>query len=356
MNISSMIIFSFLIAFILTFIATPFVKKLAIRFGAIDVPKDSRRMHKNPTPLWGGLAMFFGFIVSVFFFAIHEIEIIAIILGATILIVMGMFDDVKPINPYIKFAIQILASLIPISCGVVIKRIAVPSFLSQTGFWELGWFAIPVTVFWIVGITNALNLMDGLDGLTAGVVSISSMSMLYISLIVSEPNIALITAALVGACFGFLPYNFNPAKIFMGDTGSLFLGFILSTLSIQGLFKGYAVISFAVPLLILALPIFDTLAAMLRRIKNKKPIMSPDRAHLHHRLVDVGFSQKQTVCIIYTVCALLGLLAIILVSTGAVRALSLAVIILAFLFFIGVTPYLSDMFSDNEDDENDKKN
>ena len=189
----------------------------------------------------------------------------------------------------------------------------------------LGWLSIPISVFWIVGITNAVNLIDGLDGLACGVSTISSMTLLVIALTVSEPDVAVLTAALAGACIGFLPYNLNPAKIFMGDTGSTFLGFILATVSIQGLFKFYTIISFAVPFLMLGLPIFDTSFAILRRLAKGQSPMTPDRGHIHHRLIDMGFSQKQAVAVLYVISAILGLSAVVLTTSGVVKAMLLLV-------------------------------
>ena len=172
-----------------------------------------------------------------------------------------------------------------------------------------------------VGITNAVNLIDGLDGLACGVSTISSMTMLVIALTVAEPDVALLMAALAGGCIGFLPYNLNPAKIFMGDTGSTFLGFILATVSIEGLFKSYAIISFAVPFLMLGLPIFDTCFAILRRVSHGQSPMAPDRGHIHHRLIDMGFNQKQAVAVLYVISAILGLSAVVLTTTNVVRAM-----------------------------------
>ena len=176
-------------------------------------------------------------------------------------------------------------------------------------------------MFWIVGITNAVNLIDGLDGLACGVSTISSMTMLVIALTVAEPDVALLMAALAGGCIGFLPYNLNPAKIFMGDTGSTFLGFILATVSIEGLFKSYAIISFAVPFLMLGLPIFDTCFAIFRRVSHGQSPMAPDRGHIHHRLIDMGFNQKQAVAVLYVISAILGLSAVLLTTTTALKAI-----------------------------------
>ena len=271
---------------------------------------------------------------------------------------MGIFDDIYALSAKLKLGIQIIAALIPIFCGVKIDVIAVPKFIDAFGYLDLKYFSIPLTIIWIVGVTNAINLLDGLDGLACGVSSISSLTLLCIALLVGEPEIAFATAALTGACFGFLPYNFNPAKLFMGDTGALFLGFMLSTLSIQGLFKGYAVISLAVPFLILGLPLFDTASAMLRRFKNHRPIMSPDRAHLHHRLVDAGLSQRQAVILIYAMCIFLCLIAVALIWTGAVSPLAILIVLIAFALFLTLIPRMlgGDSEADNKEAENKKDN
>lgn len=323
MSINILIILAFVVAFLASYASTPGARELAHKIGAIDVPKDARRMHKTPTPRLGGIAIFFGFLIATVCFVILTPEIIGIILGSMIIVVMGALDDRKPMKASVKLVIQIVAALIVALSGVRIEIFTNPLLFLKNDYLFLGQLSIPLTVIWIVAITNAVNLIDGLDGLAAGVASITSICILIIALMVSESNIAILTACITGACFGFLPYNFNPASIFMGDSGSNFLGFILACVSIEGFFKGYAVISFAVPLLLLALPIFDTSVAILRRIKNKKPVMAPDRGHLHHNLVDMGFSQKQAVLILYTISAVLGLAAIILTGFGAIRAILL---------------------------------
>ena len=323
MSISLLIVLAFVVAFLASFASTPWARELAHLIGAIDDPKDARKIHKVPTPRLGGIAIFFGFLLAVVCFVILTPEIISIIIGSMIIVVMGAFDDRKPMRAITKLLIQIVAALIVALSGVRIEILTNPLLFVNSDYLFLGNLSIPITVIWIVAITNAVNLIDGLDGLAAGVASISSVCILIISLMVSESNIAILIACLTGACIGFLPYNFNPASIFMGDSGSNFLGFILACVSIEGLFKGYAVISFAVPLLLLALPIFDTSVAILRRIKDKKPVMAPDRGHLHHKLVDMGFSTKQAVLILYTITAVLGLSAIILTGFGALRAIML---------------------------------
>lgn len=346
------LLIAFIVAFIITFIATPFVKSLAFKIGAVDIPKDNRRMHKKPTARLGGLAIFLGFIISIIIFSKPSTEMTGMLIGCCVIVILGVFDDIYTLSAKLKLVVQIVAALCPVLAGVKIDFIRVPSMISEYGYVGLGWLAIPITLIWIVGITNAVNLLDGLDGLACGVSTISSVTLLVIAIIVGEGDVAFITSALAGACFGFLPYNFNPAKLFMGDTGALFLGFILSTVSVQGLFKGYAIISIAAPLLILGLPIFDTLSAILRRLKNHQPIMSPDRGHLHHRLIDAGFSQKQAVLTIYLLCIVLCIAAIALIATGAVSWWVFLAVIAGLILFLKFTPKIIEILSDKEDNHN----
>ena len=347
--VSRNLLVAFIVAFIITFSTTPFVKNLAFKIGAVDIPKDNRRMHKKPTARLGGLAIFLGFVLSTLFFAQLTPQIIGMLIGSVIIVTLGVFDDIYALSAKLKLLIQIIAALCPVIAGIQIDFIKVPAIFSEYGYIGLGWLAIPITVIWITGITNAVNLLDGLDGLACGVSSISALTLLVIAIIVGEGDVAFITSALAGACFGFLPYNFNPAKLFMGDTGALFLGFILSTVSVQGLFKGYAIISIAVPLLILGLPIFDTLSAILRRVKDHRSIMSPDRGHLHHRLIDAGFSQKQAVLIIYMLCIVLCIAAVILIATGAVSWWVLLAVIVGLILFLKFTPKIIESLSAKEE-------
>jgi UDP-GlcNAc:undecaprenyl-phosphate GlcNAc-1-phosphate transferase len=312
-----------LTALVVSFLMTPVVKSFAYKVGAVDVPKDTRRMHKVPIPRLGGLAIFIGFMVSILIFINirGNSQMQSILMGAVIIVVLGVVDDIMALPAMLKFVVQIGAALIPALNGVVIQAFSNPNIFSQNPYWALGSLSIPVTVLWIVGITNSVNLIDGLDGLANGVSAISAATMLVIALLASEAQVAIIMAALVGACVGFMPYNLNPAKMFMGDTGATFLGFILATISIQGLFKFYAVISFAVPFLILGLPIFDTSFAFIRRIAHGQNPMHPDRGHIHHRLIDMGLNQKQAVATLYVISAILGLSAVVLTTGGEQKAM-----------------------------------
>ena len=277
-----------LVALVVSFLMTPIVKTFAYKVGAIDVPKDARRMHKTPIPRLGGLAIFIGFMVSILLFVEITAEMRSILLGAVIIVVLGVVDDIMALPALLKFVVQIVAALIPATHGVVIQAFSNPNVFSDNPYWVLGNLSVPLTVLWIVAITNAVNLIDGLDGLANGVSAISATTVLVIALIGGQFQVAVVMAALVGACVGFMPYNMNPAKMFMGDTGSTFLGYILATISIQGLFKYYAIVSFAVPFLILGLPMFDTLFAIIRRLAEKHGLeMEVIHANDYSETVDI---------------------------------------------------------------------
>lgn len=306
---------------------TPVIKVLARKVGAMDVPKDGRRMHHVPIPRLGGLAIFISFMVSVLIFCRdipHQVQ--GVLLGATIIVVLGVLDDIMTLHALPKFGVQIVAAVVVTLYGCRIEHI---------GGWQLPvWLSYAVTVIWIVAITNAVNFIDGLDGLASGISAISAGTMLVVALLLpaSDPTAqvcVLLLAAIVGGCLGFIPYNFNPATIFMGDTGSTFLGYILATYSIQGLFKYYAIVSFAVPFLILGLPIFDTAFAIVRRLAHGQSPMTPDRGHIHHRMMDMGLNQKQTVAALYVVSSLLGLSAVVLTTSGELKAMLLLITLAA---------------------------
>lgn len=337
-EILTVILFAFVTALAVSFGATPVVRIFAKNIGAIDVPKDNRRMHNTPIPRLGGLAIFLGFVVSVLLFGNVDAQMRAILLGAVILVVVGVIDDITPLKPLVKFAGQIIAALIPVLNGVKVYSVANP--FVDYAYINLEAWSIPLTVIWIVAIINAVNFIDGLDGLAVGISSIASISLLTVAALVSEPHIAVVMAALAGACIGFMPFNINPAKIFMGDTGSMFLGYILATISIQGMFKFYAIVSFIVPFMVLGLPILDTAFAIIRRLmKGQSPLVA-DRGHIHHRLIDMGFNQKQSVAILYALSAILGLSAVILTTSGEVKITILAIaFVLAIMFGLSVFSY-----------------
>lgn len=326
-------------AFALTFAATPSVKKLAEKLGAMDVPDGQRRIHDHPIPRMGGLAIFFGFLVATVLFSELTNQIVGILGGCLIIVISGVADDIHHLKWWEKLAAQAAATAVAIASGVLIEVVTNPNVFGDTPHLVLGWLSVPVTVVWIIGITNAVNLIDGLDGLAAGVSIISSAAMLAVSLFIPEAgdNVPVVLAALMGACMGFLPYNLNPAKIFMGDTGSLLLGYILATISAVGLFKFYAVVTFAVPVIALAIPVADTLFAIVRRILKGQSPVEPDRGHLHHILLDMGLSQKQAVAVLYAVSSVFGAAAMLITRAGEIRLVFfIAVFFLALLVFLAV--------------------
>ena len=353
------IIAAFAVAAVLSYFFTPPVKNFAHKVGAIDVPKDARRMHKKPIPRLGGLAIYGGFLCSILIFGQLDETMLCVLLGAAIIVALGIFDDVLALGAKLKFVVQIVAAAIPVCIGdLQIGLFTNLNPLSDTPFVHLGILAVPATIIWIVGITNAVNLIDGLDGLAVGVSSIAAITMLAVALLTGNMPIAITMAALAGACIGFMPYNLNPAKIFMGDTGSTFLGYMLATVSIMGLFKFYAVISFAVPFLILGLPIFDTANAIIRRVAAGRSPMSPDRGHVHHKLIDMGFNQKQAVAILYAISATLGLTAVVLTSSGEVKAIVLLLAVLAAILVGACIVYGAEHWSkhasENKEDKDDE--
>jgi len=317
-----------LFAFLIAFTMTPIARVIAYKIGAIDVPKDNRRMHKSPIPRLGGLAIFIGFTAATMVFSEPTPTMIAIWFGGLIIVVLGMLDDVFRLNAGIKGIVQILVALIAVSQGLTIE------FINFFGHYIVfGVFEIPITILWIVGLTNAINFIDGLDGLACGVSAICSVALLLVTIITAEDTgLALIMAILAGSCLGFLPFNTNPAKIIMGDTGALFLGNTLAILSISGLYKFHTVMSFLIPLSIFALPLFDTLFAIVRRLLKRQSPFTADRGHLHHRLIDMGFSTRQSVMILYAVCGILGLAALMIAQELWIPAI--AIIVLGLLIYL----------------------
>lgn len=319
-------LFPMAIAFFLSFIFTPFVIKTAHHVGAIDIPKDDRRVHKEPIPRLGGLAIFFSTMITMLLFTkLPSTKLMAIVVGSLLIVLMGFVDDIKPISAKAKLGVQILAALLLVQSGIRIEGL--------TNFF-VGYSTIALdttvsylfTIIWIVGITNTVNLIDGLDGLAGGVATIAALTLAYVAFINNRLDTTVLTLIVAGACMGFLPYNFNPAKIFMGDTGSLFLGFILGAISISGTLKTATAITFMAPILALGLPIFDTTFAIFRRAINKRPIMEPDKEHLHHRLLHIGLGQKRAVFSLYLMNTFLGLTVVMMMNNKPKTA--------AFLFVI----------------------
>lgn len=321
LDICLRLLFAVAVAFAISYAATPIVKKLAFIIGAIDIPKDERRMHKSAIPTIGGVAIFYGALISILCFCNIDHQLMGVLLGTVVIVTLGVLDDIMDIPALVKFAIQIGSALLVVAHGVRIDHFTNPFYWQEAQYISLGMWSVPITVFWIVGVTNAFNLIDGLDGLSVGVSAISAISLFSIAILTGETNLAIVAAAIAGSCFGFLPYNKYPAQIFMGDAGSTFLGFAFGSISVMGLFKGYAAISMSVPFLILALPLFDTSWAIIRRVSKGQSPLKPDRGHLHHRLIDMGFNQKQSVTILCIASGLLSLSAVVLMLSGFQRSL-----------------------------------
>ena len=301
------------IAVILTFIMTPLVEKLARKVGAMDVPNDDRRVHKTPIPRMGGLAIYLAFVATLVIFAGMDDMTKGIIIGSTMIVGLGIVDDIRGVSAKVKLLVQILAALVLVHFGIKIDFFT--NFFESEGLIYLGSLSIPITVFWVVGITNTFNLIDGLDGLAAGISTISATTLSYIAFVNGRYEMALVTLILAGCCVGFLPFNFSPARIFMGDTGSLFLGFVLSAISIQGTIKGATALTMVLPILAMGLPIMDTTLAIGRRIIGGRSIMEADKGHLHHKLLSAGLCQKRAVLLMYAISLMLGLSAVLLMNS-----------------------------------------
>lgn len=296
-----------LLCLISSILLTPVIKTLAFKIGATDKP-NQRKVHQKIMPRLGGLAIYISFILGVLIMKPETLYMGAILLGSTLIVLTGILDDIYELSARKKLVGQLsAASVVVFWGGVQIKFINLPF---TTGVLEFGFLSIPITILWIIGITNAINLIDGLDGLAAGVSSIAFITISIMAILIPNPFVVIISGILLASTIGFLFYNFYPAKIFMGDTGAMFLGFMIAVLSLLG-FKNVTFISYIIPLIILGVPISDTFYAILRRIVNKKPISEPDKSHLHHCLLGLGYSHRQTVLIIYAMAAFFGLVAII---------------------------------------------
>lgn len=313
----------FILAGIISFVSTPLIRKLAFKIGAVDIPKDNRRVHKKPMPLIGGLAIAIGVFIGMLILMPMDKAAISIMLGGAVIIIAGIIDDIRELSPRYKMLFQLLAGIILIIGGVKVDFITNP-FAQGSGIIYLNWLSIPITLFWVVGITNTLNFIDGLDGLSAGVAMISSLSLMIVAARFGQSTVVMLAALVAGACLGFLPFNFNPAKIFMGDTGAMFLGFMLAAISIEGVMKSVAAIAIIAPIIILGVPIFDTTFAIFRRLLNGQSVATADKGHLHHRLLNRGFSQKKAVLILYAMSALFGIFAVLISRANSKQAIYLA--------------------------------
>lgn len=295
---------SFFLALFIAYVLTPSIRRLAQTSGSMDYPAP-RRINREPVPNMGGIAIYLGFLVSAFFLLPLNLARQGLFLGATVVLLVGILDDYKGLSPKAKLLGQVAAASIAVLYGIRIDFITNP----LGGFLYTGGLAIPLSIFWIVGITNTINLIDGLDGLASGVGAIASLTLFAVAMKEGQSTIAVLAIALSGSSFGFLRYNYHPARIFMGDSGAMFLGFTLACISILGALKTTAAVTLAIPVLALGVPIFDTVFAIVRRHQNGQPIFEGDRGHLHHRLLEMGFSQRKAVLVIYLISILLGVMA-----------------------------------------------
>ena len=336
---------AFILAFVVTLVTTPYTIKIAKKVGAIDIPQDKRRMHKKSMPKFGGPAVILGFLIAtIYLLIVMSIEgtinifgyqeywrkLIGFLFGIFIISVFCIVDDIKTIRPLTKLSGQLLAGIMVILAGIRIEGVTLP-FIPTSEFSDI--VSLFITLAWIIIVTNAINLIDGLDGLSSGISVISAISLLLIFVMNGSSLISIVLiAALAGALVGFLPFNFSPAQTFLGDTGSNFLGFSLSIISILGSAKTYTAAVIVLPLIVMGLPIVDTIWAIIRRIikgKSIKAVFQADKGHLHHRLVLKGFSQKQAVLALYGISAIFGIFAVILFDSGIWKAMSFLLIVIA---------------------------
>jgi UDP-GlcNAc:undecaprenyl-phosphate GlcNAc-1-phosphate transferase len=296
------VVWGFLLALVVVLVLTPAVGRFARILGVVDRPGESRRMHLRPIPRLGGIALLLGIFVPALAFLNLDGAYRGILLGAAVATCVGVVDDFRGLPWWAKLSGQSLAAVIPIGFGVAIDRFTFP-FLGIQDFPY--WIGVPVTFIWIVAIMNMVNFLDGMDGLAAGICAIAGSTFAVIALSLGKPQAAILSAIVAGACFGFLRHNFYPARIFMGDSGALLLGFILATLSVQGLLKTAATVALFFPLLVLAIPIADTSFVLAKRLKYGRPLYEADRTHLHHRFTNIGFSQRRAAVYMYVWCAIL---------------------------------------------------
>ncbi|WP_099159463.1 glycosyltransferase family 4 protein [Virgibacillus ndiopensis] len=313
-NIADLVV-AFIISALTAFIVTPLIKKLAFNVNATDKPDNKRKNHDGIKASLGGLSIFAGTIAGFLYLQPEHPQMMAIILGACIMLLTGILDDIFDLKPYYKLAGQLAAAITVVSAGLVIEKLTVPFF----GTVYLDGIGYIITIIWIVAASNAINLIDGLDGLAAGVSAIGLSSILVMAIMDYRIVVAYLCIILIGSCIGFLYHNFYPAKIFMGDTGALFLGYSIAVVSMLGLFKNVALFSFIIPIIVIAIPIFDTILAIIRRTINKQGIATADKKHIHYQLIKMGYSHKSAVLIIYGFSAFFGCMAIIF-NSGTLQA------------------------------------
>ncbi len=307
----------FIVALVFSVVGTPLARRLALSSGVVDAPS-ARKVHKEPTPLLGGAAIYGAFVLTLLLFGgRQEIrQLIGIVLGATLMSAVGVIDDVRGLRPALKLVAQVVAASILPLAGLTVKLFPIEALNTL------------LTIFWMVGITNALNLLDNMDGLSGGIAAIASAHFLLLTAMNQPPQVLVgaLSAALLGACIGFVRYNFNPAQIFMGDTGSLFIGFVLAALGLKLRFLGNTyVVTWMVPVVVLLVPIFDTTLVFVSRLRRGvNPLTTPGKDHLSHRLVALGFSRREAVLICWLAASAVGMIATFLTGAGLVEAYGVA--------------------------------
>jgi UDP-GlcNAc:undecaprenyl-phosphate GlcNAc-1-phosphate transferase len=324
-------LFTFLVSFGVTFLAVPMTIWLSKSFNAIDHP-EARRVHTQPTGRLGGIAIYLGVMIALLLNAMYyRIDLLPYFLGSLVIIIIGIWDDIVSLHPLVKLVGQITAASILLYLGV---KVEVISTFHQGEYISLGMLKFPLTLFWIVSITNMINFLDGLDGLAAGITVIAAAALIFVNIFdkLSPVSILMLTA-LAGSSLAFLRFNWHPAKIFMGDTGSMFLGFSIGVSSVLGAFKGATLAIVLVPFLVLLLPIFDMIFAIFRRVTRDAPIFKPDKEHLHHQFLKRGFSHQSAVLFIYLISTFLGVSAIFISRIKTILAAFMMVSVTAILAF-----------------------
>lgn len=321
----------FITAFALSWLLAPLTKKLAFIVGAVDKPK-ARGVNKRILPRLGGVAIYTAFVSTIAIFLRRpDFDIRGIIIGSTVIMLVGVVDDIVTLKPRVKLLGQILAAAVLPVFGVQAGWITNPF----GGLIQLGIWSIPLTIFWVVAICNAMNFVDGLDGLAAGIASIASITLLVVAIGQGQAPTIMLTLILAGSTLGFLPYNINPAKMIMGDSGAMFLGYILAAVSVQGTLKSATALAVFIPLVALGLPIMDTTIVVIKRLFNHRRFYEADRNHLHHRLLDMGLSQKQAVAVLYSVSGFCGASALVLTETKPINGLLIIAGLVLALVYLG---------------------
>ncbi len=332
----------FILAALLSYVFTPLVRRFALRRGLLDHPDRGRRIHDQPVPRLGGVAIYGSFVVTLgslwlvhnaltMTFQMHIGHVLKLLLPSTLIFLLGLYDDLRGANARIKFTFQIAASILLYAFGFRITQIWHPF----GGIIDLGWWGMPLTVLWLVGICNAFNLIDGLDGLSAGVALFALLTVSIAALVYGHPIVVLLAMALAGATLGFLRYNLVPAHIFMGDSGSLFLGFMLAALSIQGSQKSATAVAVAIPIVSFGLPIVDTFWAIVRRLLGQRPIFTGDHEHIHHMMLKRGLTTRQVVILLYGICALFALFSLLFLNPQG-KIMGLALFAIGMCIFAGI--------------------